>query len=224
MQLRDRRISLRVRGSLAIKRGIDVMGAAAGLAVTAPVLGAAALAVRVTMGSPVLFRQVRPGLHGAPFELIKLRTMRPPRPGEENRADDLRLTRLGQLLRATSIDELPSLWNVLRGEMSLVGPRPLLMEYLERYNPEQARRHEVKPGLTGWTQVNGRNAQDWEEKFALDTWYVDHWSLWLDLRILLRTPAPVLFGSGTSHPTHATAPDFEGPEAPEREPEAALGA
>jgi sugar transferase EpsL len=200
----------KARRAHAIKRALDLAGAATGLILSAPILAGAALAIRTTMGSPVLFRQMRPGLHGEPFELIKLRTMRALREGEGDDDDDVRLTRLGKLLRATSIDELPSLWNVLRGEMSLVGPRPLLLEYLELYTPEQARRHHVKPGLTGWAQIHGRNARDWDEKFALDTWYVDHFSLALDLRILLRTPLPVLLGAGTSHPTHATAPHFRG--------------
>jgi sugar transferase EpsL len=197
--------------AVACKRGVDLAGAAAGLVATAPILAGAALAVRCTLGSPVLFRQVRPGLHGEPFELIKLRTMRPPRPGESLEDDDgPRITRLGRFLRSSSIDELPSLWNVLRGEMSLVGPRPLLMEYLSRYTPEQARRHDMKPGLTGWCQINGRNARDWDEKFSLDTWYVDHWSLWLDLRILLRTPVPVLRRDGISHHADSTSPVFRG--------------
>jgi sugar transferase EpsL len=199
------------------KRVIDIAGAAAGLITTAPLLGMAAIAVRATMGSPVLFRQMRPGLHGAPFELVKLRTMRAARPGEGYEHDGLRITRLGRFLRASSIDELPSLWNVLRGEMSLVGPRPLLMEYLDRYTPEQARRHDVKPGLTGWAQINGRNARDWNDKFALDTWYADNWSLVLDLRILLRTPLPVLLGAGVSHPAAATAPVFLGDDGADAE-------
>lgn len=210
--------------SLAIKRGMDVAGAAAGLAVASPLLAGAALAIRATMGPPVLFRQQRPGLHGRPFELIKLRTMRPAKPHERIGDDDgPRITRLGRLLRASSIDELPSLWNVLRGDMSLVGPRPLLMEYLERYTPEQARRHDVKPGLTGWTQINGRNERDWDEKFALDTWYVDHWSLRLDLVILLRTPRAVLRREGISHGGYSTAPQFYGTERPGATGAAAAG-
>ncbi len=193
------------------KRVMDIAGAAAGLVLGAPVMAAAALAIRATMGRPVLFRQLRPGLRGKPFMLVKFRTMRPETPGERGLASDAaRLTRLGRFLRATSIDELPTLWNVLRGEMSLVGPRPLLMEYLDRYSPEQARRHEVKPGITGWAQVNGRNALTWDEKFRLDVWYVDHCSFLLDLKILILTLLKVLRCEGVSHPGEATMPEFRG--------------
>jgi lipopolysaccharide/colanic/teichoic acid biosynthesis glycosyltransferase len=168
-----------------------------------------ALAVRVDLGAPVLFRQQRPGLNGQAFELLKFRSMRQPRPGEDLLSSDgVRLTRLGRALRASSLDELPTLFNVLRGEMSLVGPRPLLMEYLPRYSPEQARRHEVKPGITGWTQVNGRNALSWEQKFALDLHYVEHQSLCLDLEILARTVLTVLRRQGISHGAHVTMPPF----------------
>ena len=166
-----------------------------------------ALAVRLSMGSPVLFRHRRAGYRGRPFTLLKFRTMRPGAPGEP---DDARLTRLGALLRAASLDELPQLWNVLCGDMSLVGPRPLLMEYLARYTPEQARRHDVPPGITGLAQVRGRNAITWEEKFALDVWYVDHASLRLDLYILWRTLVAVVRRSGVSAPGHATMPVFLG--------------
>ena len=153
--------------------------------------------VRSKLGSPVLFRQIRPGLDGRPFMMVKFRTMTDERDaGGELLPDAQRLTAFGRFLRATSLDELPELWNVLSGEMSLVGPRPLLMEYLPLYSPEQARRHEVRPGITGWAQVNGRNALSWEERFKLDVWYVDHRSLWLDLRILLRTAKTVLTGAG----------------------------
>jgi lipopolysaccharide/colanic/teichoic acid biosynthesis glycosyltransferase len=164
------------------------------------------------MGRPVLFRQDRPGLHGQPFRLAKFRTMRHPRPGEEGPdADAARLTRTGRFLRATSIDELPTLLNVLRGDMSLVGPRPLLLvRYLPRYSPEQARRHEVRPGITGWAQVNGRNAIGWDEKLALDVWYVDHQSLALDLRILLATVRTALRKDGVRHAGEATMPPFLG--------------
>jgi lipopolysaccharide/colanic/teichoic acid biosynthesis glycosyltransferase len=165
----------------------------------APALGAAALVVWASLGRPLLFRQLRPGRGGRPFELLKLRSMRNafdahgrPLPDRE------RLTRAGRLLRATSLDELPQLWNVLRGDMSLVGPRPLCLEYLARYSPEQARRHEVLPGITGWAQVNGRAALDWEQRLQLDVWYVDHWSLALDLRILARTVLCVLRREGVS--------------------------
>ncbi len=159
----------------------------------------------------IIFRQTRIGLHGRPFTLYKFKTMRDPLPGEDPLATDAeRLTRLGRILRATSLDELPTLWNVLKGDMRLVGPRPLLPEYLPRYTPEQRRRHDVKPGITGWAQVNGRNAISWEEKFRLDVWYVDNRSLWLDLRILARTVLQVLARRGVSAPGHATMPAFGG--------------
>jgi lipopolysaccharide/colanic/teichoic acid biosynthesis glycosyltransferase len=196
----------------AAKRCVDLAGAAAGLAVLGPVMLGTAVAVRASMGSPVLFRQPRPGLRGEVFELRKFRTMREPRPGEERFASDAdRLTRVGRFLRATSLDELPTLLNVLRGDMSLVGPRPLLVRYLDRYSAEQARRHDVKPGVTGWAQVNGRNALSWDDKLALDVWYVDHASLALDLRILGMTVARVLRRDGVSREGHATMPEFMGP-------------
>ena len=167
--------------------------------------------VRLRLGSPVLFRHVRPGLHGRPFTLFKLRTMRDLRDERgELLPDEVRLTALGRFLRRTSLDELPELWNVLRGDMSLVGPRPLLVEYLLRYSRKQARRHEVKPGITGWAQIHGRNALSWEKKFELDVWYVDHLSLGLDLRILLRTPVAMLRQEGINAEGHATTPRFEG--------------
>ena len=181
------------RVSLGVKRALDVIGAALGLVVLSPVLAAAAVAVRATLGSPILFRQVRPGLHGRPFTILKLRTMRDPRPGEVwYLTNEQRLGRVGRFLRTSSLDELPELWNVLRGEMSLVGPRPLLVHYLETYTPEEARRHDVRPGITGWAAVNGRHAIRFKERLALDVWYVDHWSLRLDLVILARTVAQVL--------------------------------
>lgn len=190
---------------------LDVVGAAAGLALLSPVLAATALAVRLRLGSPVLFRQERPGLHGRPFMMYKFRTMRD---GVDAAGDPLpdeaRLTPLGRFLRSTSLDELPELWSVLRGEMSLVGPRPLLVEYLPLYTPEQARRHEVRPGITGWAQVNGRNAISWEEKFRYDVWYVDHRSLLLDLRILLLTLKKVFWREGISQPGRATMEKFRG--------------
>jgi lipopolysaccharide/colanic/teichoic acid biosynthesis glycosyltransferase len=180
------------------------------------VLAAVAVAIRVRMGSPVLFRQDRPGLQGRPFRLAKFRTMRAAAgPTGRPLPDGERLTALGRFLRASSLDELPQLWNVLAGDLSLVGPRPLLMQYLARYSPEQARRHEVRPGITGWAQVNGRNALSWEEKFALDVWYVDHWSLALDLRILALTALQVLRRSGISREGYATMPEFMG-TAPDR--------
>lgn len=161
------------------------------------------------MGTPVLFRQKRPGLNGKPFELLKFRTMRDER--DENGGllpDEKRLNGFGLFLRSSSLDELPELLNVLKGDMSLVGPRPLLMQYLERYTPEQARRHEVKPGITGWAQVNGRNALSWEEKFKLDVWYVDNMSLWFDIKIILLTIWKIIKREGISQPGHATAEEF----------------
>ena len=195
-----------------LKRLVDIAGAATGLAITAPVMAASAAAVGLTMGRPIFFRQTRPGKDGEPFELIKFRTMRPPADGEERIGNDEgRITSVGRFLRSTSIDELPTLWNVLRGDMSLVGPRPLLMRYLDRYTPEQARRHRVRPGITGLAQVSGRNELVWDEKFRLDTRYVDQQSLWLDLRILARTVTKVLMRDGISSVGHATAPEFMGP-------------
>jgi len=202
----------RQRGAaLALKRLLDLAVAAAGLLLSSPLLLAVAAAIRLRMGAPVLFRQVRPGLHGRPFEVLKFRTMSEAA-GPDGRPlpDAERLTALGRLLRRTSLDELPQLWNVLRGDLSLVGPRPLLMRYLSRYSPEQARRHEVCPGITGWAQVNGRNALTWEEKFRLDVWYVEHWSLALDLRILALTAWRVLRGAGVAQAGHATMPEFMG--------------
>jgi len=197
------------------KRVIDVAGSAAVLAATAPVLGAAALLVLGTMGRPVLFRQRRPGWHGEPFEVIKFRTMRLSRSAAVSAQDDAaRLTAVGRLLRATSIDELPTLISVLKGDMSLVGPRPLLMQYLDRYTPEQARRHDVKPGITGWAQINGRNALSWQKKFDHDVWYVDHWSFALDLEILARTAWKVIRREGISHAGEATMPEFMGTQSP----------
>jgi sugar transferase EpsL len=197
------------RIQMCLKRVFDITVSAVALVVLAPVMGLIALAVWRTMGRPVLFRQARPGLHGKPFVMYKFRTMRDLRDAEGNLLpDEARLTPFGRWLRATSLDELPELVNVLRGEMSLVGPRPLLMEYLERYTPEQARRHEVKPGITGWAQIHGRNNLSWEERLRLDVWYVDHWSLWLDLKILWRTLWMVLRREGISAQGHATMPRF----------------
>jgi len=196
------------------KRMLDVSGAAGGLLVLLPVLGAIAWAGVLRHGRPVFFSQTRPGLHGKPFRMIKFRTMTNARgPDGELLPDAERLTRLGRFLRSTSLDELPELWNVLRGDMSLVGPRPLLVEYLPLYAPEQARRHEVRPGITGWAQVNGRNALSWEEKFALDVWYVDNQSLWLDLKILWLTVWRVLKRDGISADGEATMPRFRGSSA-----------
>jgi lipopolysaccharide/colanic/teichoic acid biosynthesis glycosyltransferase len=181
------------RPSLLAKRALDVVGASVGLVVLSPLIAWAAVGVAATLGLPILFRQRRPGLHGTPFEIVKFRTMRPPRSGELwYMTDEARLTRLGRFLRASSIDELPELWNVLKGEMSLVGPRPLLMEYLETYTPDEARRHDMRPGITGWAAVNGRHSLTFEERLRLDTWYVDNWSLGLDLRIIAMTIGQVL--------------------------------
>ncbi|HEY0111872.1 MAG TPA: sugar transferase [Allosphingosinicella sp.] len=195
------------------KRLTDILLSTLGLTVLAPVLVVVALAVAVALGRPVFFRQVRPGLHGKPFRLIKFRTMLDSVDSEGNPLDDAqRLTRFGRLLRASSLDELPELWNVLRGDMSLVGPRPLLMRYLPLYSAEQARRHEVRPGLTGWSQVKGRNALSWPEKLALDVWYVEHRSFRLDLQILLMTVAKVASRSGIAAEGSETMPEFRGNE------------
>jgi lipopolysaccharide/colanic/teichoic acid biosynthesis glycosyltransferase len=191
-----------------MKRLLDILLAGVGLVILSPVLLALAVAVRVGLGTPILFRQVRPGLNGRPFTLYKFRSLREDPSG--TLSDEERLPRLGVLLRRASLDELPELWNVLRGDMSLVGPRPLLLEYLPLYTPEQARRHEVRPGITGWAQINGRNAISWEEKFRLDLWYVEHRSLWLDLRILALTLGRVIAGEGISEPGQATAAPFRG--------------
>ncbi|MGC8784283.1 MAG: sugar transferase [Armatimonadota bacterium] len=200
-----------------LKRFVDILGASIGIVLTTPLMLILAVLVRVTMGKPVLFRQKRPGLHGKPFVMLKFRTMTDRRDvNGELLPDELRLTRFGKWLRSTSLDELPELFNVLKGEMSLVGPRPLLMEYLPRYTPEQARRHEVKPGITGWAQINGRNALSWEEKFKLDVWYVDNWNLWLDMKILLLTLWKVLKREGISAEGSATMPVFTGNAGQER--------
>jgi lipopolysaccharide/colanic/teichoic acid biosynthesis glycosyltransferase len=194
-----------------MKRLFDLVASAIGLLILAVPLAVLAWLIRRKLGSPVLFRQVRPGLHGLPFTMVKFRTMTDEvGPDGALLPDAQRLTPFGRFLRASSLDELPELWNVLKGEMSLVGPRPLLMEYLPLYTPEQARRHEVRPGITGWAQVNGRNAISWADKFALDVWYVDHRSLWLDVRILWRTVRKVLVRDGISAAGEATMPKFTG--------------
>jgi len=194
-----------------VKRVFDFLAASAALVLMAPVMIAVAIAVRAALGSPVLFTQLRPGLGGRPIRLLKFRTMRTavdadgvPLP------DDKRLTRFGTFLRSTSLDELPELWNVVRGDMSLVGPRPLLTQYLDRYSSEQARRHDVRPGLTGWAQINGRNALSWPEKLAMDVWYVDNRSFGLDVRILVRTLWQVLSRKGINSEGCATMPEFMG--------------
>jgi sugar transferase EpsL len=197
--------------SARLKRAVDLAGALAGLVLLCPLLLLLYLCVRVSMGAPALFRQRRPGLHGRPFVMLKFRTMRELRDARDVMLqDEERLTAIGRFLRSTSLDELPELFNVLKGEMSLVGPRPLLMEYLDRYTPEQQRRHAVKPGVTGWAQVNGRNALSWEERFRMDVWYAEHWTLGLDLRILALTLVQVLKRQGISAAGHATMPEFTG--------------
>ncbi len=194
-----------------LKRSFDILVSGLALILLGPLLLILGLIVRSDVGSPVLFRQRRPGKDGRPFELVKFRTMRSESAfGSGVDSDALRLTRTGRTLRALSLDELPELWNVLKGEMSLVGPRPLLMQYLDRYTPEQARRHEVRPGLTGWAQVNGRNALSWEEKFALDIWYVDNRSFLLDLKILWLTLWSLIRPRGISAEGNATMDEFMG--------------
>lgn len=194
-----------------LKRFFDIIASTISLLLLAPVFAWVAFQIRRKLGSPVLFRQVRPGKDGKPFEMIKFRTMRDAIDKDGNPLPDSeRMTPFGAFLRSTSLDELPELWNVLKGDMSLVGPRPLLMEYLPLYTPEQARRHEVPPGITGWAQVNGRNAISWEEKFALDVWYVDNKSLWLDIKILLLTVKKVFVREGISAAGEATMSEFTG--------------
>jgi len=196
---------------LVAKRVLDVAGAGAALLASAPVMAAVAIAIRASDGSPILFRQARPGRHRKPFTLLKFRTMRGSAPEVvDAELDAQRISPLGRFLRATSLDELPQLVNVLRGEMSLVGPRPLVTQYLSRYSIEQARRHEVLPGITGWAQVNGRNSLTWERRFQLDVWYVNHWSPWLDVKILGRTLIRVLRREGISGEGHVTMPEFMG--------------
>ena len=194
-----------------MKRFIDIILSVSVLLLLAPIIVLLFFLIRIKIGSPVFFHQIRPGLHGLPFQIIKFRTMTDARDAAGNLLSDAeRLTRFGRFLRATSLDELPELWNVLRGDMSLVGPRPLLMEYIPLYTPEQARRHEVRPGITGWAQVNGRNALSWEEKFRLDVWYVDHQSFWLDVKILLLTVKKVLKKEGITGVNCATVEYFKG--------------
>ncbi|HEX8802655.1 MAG TPA: sugar transferase [Acidimicrobiales bacterium] len=190
---------------------LDVLVAGPLFVLTLPVTAVVALCIRATMGSPVLFRQARAGRDGGTFELVKFRTMRHPRPGEEGpEADEARLTRLGRVLRATSLDELPTLVNVVRGQMALVGPRPLPVRYLERYSAVHGRRHEVRPGITGWAQCHGRNTVTWDDQLDMDVWYVDNRSLALDIRLLARTAATVVKREGISSDGHATRPEFQG--------------
>ena len=194
-----------------MKRLLDVGVSALALLLLSPLIALVVLAIRLSLGAPVLFRQVRPGYQARPFTILKFRTMKEARGADgELLPDAERLAGAGRLVRRLSLDELPQLWNVLRGDMSLVGPRPLLLEYLDRYSPEQARRHEVRPGITGWAQIHGRNAITWEQKFALDVWYVGHRSLWLDVRILAATVWRVLTRHGVSQEGHATMPHFMG--------------
>ncbi|RDV01466.1 sugar transferase [Sphingorhabdus pulchriflava] len=194
-----------------LKRSFDIVIAVVAIVLLAPFFCLVAILIRLNMGAPVLFKQLRPGMDGKSFMMLKFRTMRDAYgPDGQILSDGERLTKLGKFFRSTSLDELPELWNVFTGEMSLVGPRPLLMEYLPLYSPEQMRRHEVRPGVTGWAQVNGRNALSWEDKFALDVWYVDHQSFWLDMRILLLTIGKVVKREGISGAGEATMSRFEG--------------
>lgn len=193
------------------KRVFDIVLATIALVVLSPVIALVAWQIGRKMGSPVLFRQVRPGLNGKPFEMVKFRTMKDAIDAAGNPLPDFeRLTPFGQFLRSSSLDELPELWNVLKGDMSLVGPRPLLMEYLPLYSPEQHRRHEVRPGVTGWAQINGRNSLSWDEKFKLDVWYVDNRSLWLDIKVLSLTVKKVVVRDGISADGEATMSKFTG--------------
>jgi lipopolysaccharide/colanic/teichoic acid biosynthesis glycosyltransferase len=194
-----------------MKRALDLTLAAGAMLVLSPVLAAVAIALRLSEGGPIFFRQERPGMHGRPFTMLKFRTMRDASgPDGQPLPDGERMNRLGRMLRATSIDELPALWNVLRGDMSLVGPRPLLMGYLPLYTEAQRRRHDVRPGITGWAQVNGRNALSWERRFRLDLWYVENRSFLLDLRILMLTVVKVFRREGIAQPGHATMEPFRG--------------
>jgi sugar transferase EpsL len=193
------------------KRGLDLMLSSIGLLLLSPLLAVVAVMARWQLGAPILFRQQRPGRDGRSFSLFKFRTMTDTLNPQGNLLSDAeRLTTFGRFLRNTSLDELPELWNVIKGEMSLVGPRPLLTQYLDRYTPEQARRHEVRPGITGWAQVNGRNTLTWEQKFALDVWYVDHVSLALDTKIIALTISKIIRREGITEPGQATAQEFTG--------------
>ena len=194
-----------------MKRLFDFCASLCGLILLSPIIALVAWKIRKNLGSPVLFRQKRPGLNGEPFEMVKFRTMKDAVDAQGNPLPDSeRMTPFGDKLRNSSLDELPELWNVLKGEMSLVGPRPLLMQYLPLYSEEQARRHEIRPGVTGWAQINGRNAISWEDKFKLDVWYVDNRSLWLDIKILFLTVKKVFVKEGISAEGHVTAEPFKG--------------
>jgi len=197
--------------SLRIKRVLDFVFAFFGIIIVSPILLCCSFLVLILMGRPVFFKQLRPGYKEKPFYLYKFRTMRITKDGHSDLPSDAeRLTFFGNVLRKTSLDELPELFNVLKGEMSLIGPRPLLMEYLDKYSPEQRRRHKMLPGITGWAQVNGRNAISWKEKFKYDSWYIDNWSLWLDLKIFIRTIWMVIRSKGISQTGHATMEKFKG--------------
>jgi len=199
------------KSTLLIKRVFDVLFSLITLVILSPVLIVVSIVLVISDGFPVLFTQTRPGKNGNPFKLHKFRTMKIVlNKNDELSADGNRITKFGNILRITSLDELPELFNVLKGEMSIVGPRPLLMQYLGRYSDEQSRRHEVLPGITGWAQINGRNAISWEEKFQLDVWYVDHWTFQLDFRIILQTIWKVIKGEGISQPGRATMDEFMG--------------
>ena len=194
-----------------LKRVLDIVIASVALVLLSPLYFYVAYRVRKNLGSPVLFRQVRPGLHGKPFEMIKFRTMTDERDSEGNLLpNEQRLSKFGKMLRATSLDEMPELWNVIKGDMSIVGPRPLLMDYLPLYNKEQAKRHNVRPGMTGYAQVNGRNSISWEEKFKLDTWYVENQSIWLDFKIMFQTVKKVLVKEGINQSEEVTMTRFTG--------------
>ncbi|MEG4441361.1 sugar transferase [Microcoleus sp. AT9_B5] len=199
------------KASQLVKWVLDRLCAAIALLVFFPAILIVAIAIYIRMGSPIVFTQPRPGKNGEVFRFYKFRTMTSDCDADGNLlSDEQRLTAIGQFLRKTSLDELPQLWNVLKGDMSFVGPRPLMVEYLQRYSPEQARRHDVMPGITGWAQINGRNTISWQEKFNLDVWYVDNWSLWLDLKILFLTVWKVFKREGISQANHATVEDFMG--------------
>lgn len=192
-----------------VKRLMDIVASAVGLVFLCPLLAVTAVLIQAKLGSPIFFRQTRPGLNGKPFVILKFKTMSNDRDGNGNLLpDSQRLCKFGHLIRAMSLDELPELSNVFKGDMSLVGPRPLLMRYLDRYTPEQKRRHLVKPGITGWAQINGRNSLSWDEKFELDIWYVDNWSLWLDIRIIFITIRKVLMREGICAAGEETMPEF----------------
>ncbi|WP_063454446.1 sugar transferase [Acinetobacter johnsonii] len=194
-----------------LKRLLDIIIASIALILLSPLYALVAYKVRKNLGSPVIFRQVRPGLHGKPFEMIKFRTMTDERDAQGNLLpNEDRLPKFGKMLRATSLDEMPELWNVIKGDMSIVGPRPLLMDYLPLYNEEQAKRHNVRPGMTGYAQVNGRNSISWEEKFKLDTWYVENQSIWLDFKIMFQTVKKVLVKEGINHSEEVTMTRFMG--------------